>query len=432
MAQIAFFKGLKTNLPTVGVAHAFYYTTDTLEIYKANQAGQLQKYSDIQMVNALPITNIPTGTIYFLTTNNSFQTWNGSQWINLNQNSFEYIEAIKAELDAIIAELGQSIPAIQNRYFIDDIIDVAGTNYRAYLEEPGGTRTEISVPITSNTIAVPTIIASFTSYDGLTAERHLPTQSTSVSIKFWKTSSQRTCKAWIEFYDLSPTGVKVLKGKSETETISTIEETKIFFMPIEEYTAQTGHRGLIVVNAVYEGSGTPFYATIAIGNSTYSRWSYSAATGSIGYTKAEIDAMLGDLPLDTTDQTVYGAINEIYQLIDNGGYTKEEIDNLLGSLPLKTTDQTVYGAINEIYDILPIDKNQKERLIYNGNGDIEKIELSYDNFSTITEERNYFYTGDDITSEVIKNFITLKQKTNVFIYSPNGDIININTTIINL
>ena len=118
MAQIAFFKGLKANLPAVGVAHAFYYTIDTLETYKANQSGQLQKYSDIKMVDTLPVANIPVETIYFLTTNNSFQTWNGSQWINLNQNAFEYIEAIKTELDATIAELGQSIPAIQNRYFI--------------------------------------------------------------------------------------------------------------------------------------------------------------------------------------------------------------------------------------------------------------------------------------------------------------------------
>ena len=395
MAQIAFFKGLKANLPIVGVAHAFYYTTDTLEIFKANQSGQLQRYSDVKMVDILPVTNIPTETIYFLTTDNSFQIWNGINWINLNQNSFEYIETVKHELDATIAELGQSIPAIQNRYFIDDIVNIAGTDYRAYLEEPGGVRTEISVPITSNIIGTPTTIASFTAYNGLTTERHLPTQSTSVSIKFWRTNSQRACKAWIEFYDLSPTGVKVLKGKSEAETISTIEETKIFFMPIQEYTAQVGHRGLIVVQAIYEGSGTQFNATIAIGNSTYSRWSYSAATGSIGYTKAEIDAKLGEPPLDTTDQTII-------------------------------------GAINEIYDILPVDKNQKERLIYNVNGDIEKIELSYDNFSTIAEERSYFYTGDNITSEVIKNFITLKQKTNVFIYSPNGDIVNINTTIINL
>ena len=72
----------------------FYVTTDTHRLY----LGDNLLSQAVQFVNALPNTNIDTGTIYYLTTANALAVYDGNKWVQLNPDT--YLKSVSFSADA--------------------------------------------------------------------------------------------------------------------------------------------------------------------------------------------------------------------------------------------------------------------------------------------------------------------------------------------
>lgn len=72
----------------------FYVTTDTHRLY----LGDNLLSQAVQFVDALPTTNIDTGTIYYLTAANALAVYDGKKWIQLNPDT--YLKSVSFGADA--------------------------------------------------------------------------------------------------------------------------------------------------------------------------------------------------------------------------------------------------------------------------------------------------------------------------------------------
>lgn len=91
MANVAFKKGLRANLPAAKSAGTFYVTTDERAIYldiddsSRIRIGDFQEFANVAALEANP--NPSTTALYYVSDINCLAKWNGSSYIQINRDT---------------------------------------------------------------------------------------------------------------------------------------------------------------------------------------------------------------------------------------------------------------------------------------------------------------------------------------------------------